>query len=209
MSFQGPEHLHTCTHTGCRETSTIRIPRTPVWKCARHESPDEHLSTTNRSTSAVWEVYQEWTKGNAFGPPRPVRRYWGPSGKGRGMEGTVRGPGFEADAQEWPPGTRLIVTTRVVLPEDAPTLTDALGILGREWSEDERRLGADWLRPLRRTFDNAARLVAATTPASRDIALVAGDLRAYATSTGAAPDRQVAAALVADALEAQASKATT
>lgn len=44
--------------------------------------------------------------------------YWGPAGGRTGTSGLVSGPGFRADAADFPPGTRLTVTARLELPCD-------------------------------------------------------------------------------------------
>lgn len=45
-----------------------------------------------------------------------VGRFWGPPGD-VGTQGIAVGPGFQALADDFPPGTRLVVTARVELPE--------------------------------------------------------------------------------------------
>jgi hypothetical protein len=44
--------------------------------------------------------------------------YWGPANRRTGRDGQVSGPGFVADAKDFPPGTRLVVTARVELPAE-------------------------------------------------------------------------------------------
>jgi hypothetical protein len=43
--------------------------------------------------------------------------FWWPEGAERAMSGRVSGPGFTADAAEFPEGTRLEVTARITQPE--------------------------------------------------------------------------------------------
>ncbi|WP_280393096.1 hypothetical protein [Nocardia wallacei] len=71
------------------------------WRCTRHTKPDEVLTPDNpeRRTEITVEAKQ-------FG------HSWGYSG-------LVSGPGFKAFADDFPPGTRLIVTARIELPEGA------------------------------------------------------------------------------------------
>jgi len=103
-----------CGHAGCAERFTYRYPtrRDLVssfevknysdgrWRCVRHTRPDEVLSATNRETVAELVVEQR------------------PHGKYFGSQGATFGPGFKAFADDFPVGTKIIVTTQVVLPED-------------------------------------------------------------------------------------------
>jgi hypothetical protein len=70
------------------------------WFCVRHSKPNEVLSLENRETCA--ELISE---------ERPYGRYFG-------NFGFVHGPGFKAFAKDFPAGTKIIVTARLVLPEE-------------------------------------------------------------------------------------------
>lgn len=103
----------TCGHEGCTERFTYRYPtrRDLVssyevknysdgrWRYVRHTRPNEVLSVTNQTTTH--ELVNE---------QKPYGKYWGGSG-------FVHGPGFKAFAEDFPAGTKIIVTTQVVLPE--------------------------------------------------------------------------------------------
>lgn len=102
----------TCGHEGCAERFTYRYPtrRDLVgsfevknysdgrWRCTRHTRPDEVLSASNPTTTHELVLEQR------------------PHGKFFGNFGFVSGPGFKAFASDFPPGTKIIVTTQVVLP---------------------------------------------------------------------------------------------
>lgn len=102
-----------CGHADCKETVTYRYStlrdrknsfemRTyfpDKWRCSRHTSPNEVLSAENPHTEAVVVVEQK-EYGSYFG-----------------HFSQVTGPGFKAFAGDFPPGTRLIVTARIELPE--------------------------------------------------------------------------------------------
>lgn len=101
-----------CSHDGCNESVTYRYDtRRDLmesfelkwysggrWKCQRHSDLDRVLSSTNRETRFEIESKQE-----SHG------RYFGHSGQ-------LSGPGFLAIANDFPPGTKLIVTARIEFP---------------------------------------------------------------------------------------------
>lgn len=104
----------TCGHPGCTESNTYRYETQrdlassferknyypDKWRCTRHSRPDEVLSARNPSTEAVL-VVDEYEYGRYFG-----------------HFGLVTGPGFKAFACDFPPGTRLIVTARIEIPDN-------------------------------------------------------------------------------------------
>lgn len=103
----------TCGHKGCAERFTYRYPtRSDLlssfevknysdgrWRCARHSKLDEVLSPSNPTTTH--ELVNE---------QKPYGKFWGSSG-------FIYGPGFRAFAEDFPAGTKIIVTTQVVLQE--------------------------------------------------------------------------------------------
>lgn len=115
-SFMG-----TCGHEGCNERFTYRYQtrRDLVnsfevknysngrWRCVRHTRPDEVLSLTNLKTVA--EVVSERKHGHLY----------------FGNFGFVHGLGFKAFANDFPEGTRLIVTAEIVLPNATQDLGGA------------------------------------------------------------------------------------
>lgn len=88
------------------------------WRCYRHSKPDEVLAADNLARSTVLvagRVRQSPTRRD----PKPGYidgLYW-LEGEVRRGGGLVSGPGFRAIANDFPPGTRLIVTARIELPE--------------------------------------------------------------------------------------------
>ncbi len=106
----------TCGHEGCSERFLYRYPthRDLVqsfevknyshgrWKCTRHTRPSEVLSAENPRTEHEVVLEQK------------------PHGKFFGRSGIVSGPGFKAFAEDFPAGTKIIVTAQIVLPEDTP-----------------------------------------------------------------------------------------
>lgn len=108
-----------CSHEGCAETVTYRYSTrreladsfelkhyggAKGWLCTRHNRPDEVLSDCNPETRFEAVCRQE-----SYG------RFFGNSG-------FVHGPGFKLFANDFPPGTKLIVTARIELParDDKP-----------------------------------------------------------------------------------------
>lgn len=105
--------MFVCGHEGCTERANYRYQTkrdlmesfelkhysNGRWRCSRHARPDEVLSADNRETRAELTVEQ-----------MPHGRYFGHSG-------FVSGPGFKAFAADFPAGTKVIVTTMLVLPE--------------------------------------------------------------------------------------------
>jgi hypothetical protein len=115
-----------CSHTGCPEISTIEYTArrdlegvSKTWTCRHHSKPNEILSPTNRETEAVLTLHPSYINSYREGePPRLVGHFWGPEDAEKGSHGIVSGPGFWAEAKNFPPGTRLIVTARIELPDE-------------------------------------------------------------------------------------------
>jgi hypothetical protein len=72
------------------------------WLCDRHRAPHEMLSLDNAETVVTIECEQ-----------RPHGRFFG-------NFGIIHGPGFRAYAEDFPAGTRIIVSAKLVLPEPTP-----------------------------------------------------------------------------------------
>lgn len=105
----------TCTFPGCTESgryeydtlkeyrkSTID-PRT--WRCVKHVQPEALLTPTNlvRTARLVAAPSSRY--------PTAPGLYWSTG------SGFAHGPGFKADANDFPKGTVLEVTARIILPE--------------------------------------------------------------------------------------------
>lgn len=79
--------------------------------------PGEWLTAASGETTTVLEVAPRYR--DVDGQSLYVGRFWGMPGT-VGTRGVVSGPGFRALADEFQPGTRLIVTARLELPEPEP-----------------------------------------------------------------------------------------
>lgn len=87
------------------------------YRCFRHRRPNEVLSAANVETTKTL-VVEERLYRNYRGEQKPLGFFWTDGSQGSG-NGVSFGPGFRAIAKDFPPGTTLIVTARIVLPEDA------------------------------------------------------------------------------------------
>jgi hypothetical protein len=85
------------------------------WKCTRHDDPERNLRPGNTATRQVlvatrlkatpvrpWLDQDRWLDG----------LYWLPEGATTGS-GFTSGPGFNAHAEDFPEGTRLVVTAEI------------------------------------------------------------------------------------------------
>lgn len=120
MSRRRPVSLP-CAVEGCRERAYYEVAtvaedrelRAKPWYCSRHRKPDEVLSLVyqdeRQEREQVLEVYEE-----SYG------RFWGIEGTGEGSNGIVSGPGFKAFASDFPAGTKLVVSARLVKPRACP-----------------------------------------------------------------------------------------
>lgn len=128
MTGQRRTYTRPCSTAGCRETSQIEYTArrdlegvSKTWTCRHHSKPNETLSPTNRETTAVLVLHPLYVNGYREGDqPRLVGHFWGPEGAAKGSHGIVSGPGFWAEAKNFPPGARLVVTARVELPAADP-----------------------------------------------------------------------------------------
>lgn len=113
-----------CNHPGCTESANYRYStRRDMmesfelknysdgrWRCVRHRNPDEVLSLSNPRTRAEIVLEQK------------------PHGKFFGHFGFISGLGFKAFAEDFPAGTKIIVSAEIVLPDgqEAETLKDVV-----------------------------------------------------------------------------------
>lgn len=120
MSRRGASHREACQHAGCKESGWYEFDtqreyreylerrRGKPWFCTRHTRPDEVLSSDNPECTTVLvatELSSDLT-GN------PLGRFWIAEGLTTGS-GFTYGPGFKAYAEDFPEGTRLVVTARI------------------------------------------------------------------------------------------------
>lgn len=104
-----------CAHPGCTETSrySYETRRDMVtsfeskreYRCFRHTRPNEILSTDRLETQVVMISKKSDGCGDVL--------FW----NGNGFQS---GPGFKAWAEDFPEGTRLIVTAKIELPPERP-----------------------------------------------------------------------------------------
>lgn len=119
MARREYSHSPQCVHDGCperanyyfetqseRRQQVASLEARGGWRCVRHTRPEEVLSINQTVRETVLESY-ELSHG----------RYFRPEHTEAGGSGFQHGPGFKAYANDFPPGTRLIVTARVELPE--------------------------------------------------------------------------------------------
>lgn len=104
-----------CEHPGCHETGFgaydnqreraewLKAP----YRCYRHTMPDEVLSLESPARSTTWTVVENEHGRRRVGPP------------GREYGGIESGPGFKFIADDFPSGSRLVVSVQVLPPESA------------------------------------------------------------------------------------------
>lgn len=115
-----------CTEPACRETSFVEYTSqrelagiAREWKCSRHLAPEEVLSPANRERTAVLVCTPLYSKPDRWqSEPKLIGSFWRREGESSGS-GYVSGPGYKAHAADFPLGTRLVVSVRVELPEEA------------------------------------------------------------------------------------------
>ena len=119
MARRGYDTSVTCSHPGCAQRDRyhfdtrvdmdrhfLREPR-EKHKCIRHSRPDDVLTVDNRvRVDVVTNIETDHGK------------YWG---KEKPFSGFTSGPGFRAFADDFPPGTKIRVTTELILPDEAKT----------------------------------------------------------------------------------------
>ena len=108
-----------CAHAGCRESGHYTVESRAAekeqraryrngWWCTRHHArPETVLSRDNLVREVELVLKPVFVEGKSLG------LFW----HGEGQSGFVFGPGFRAFAEDFPEGTRIVVTTRVILPE--------------------------------------------------------------------------------------------
>ena len=112
-----------CAGPGCRETVTyrhetradeaasVKSQRESPWRCSRHLWPDQVLGPEREATVMVMTAVA-----------RPGARSWESPRMWQGpgfpfLSDSAGGYGFMAFASDWPEGTRLEVTARILPPE--------------------------------------------------------------------------------------------
>lgn len=135
MTGRRRTYTRPCSTTGCRQTSQIEYTArrdiegvSKTWTCRQHDKPNEYLTPGNLEQTATLELHPKYRTGSRYQAgtgyttnPSLLGLFWGPEGDpDKAHHGIVSGPGFWADAKNFPPGTRLIVTARIQLPDAYP-----------------------------------------------------------------------------------------
>ncbi len=107
-----------CSDPSCMETSTFQYSSKKaymeaykrhkgVWKCARHKEPEKLLSIDNPTTRT------EIVAAKSSSYPDLEELFWH---GGSFTSGYTQGIGWKAFADDFPPGTKIIVEATLVLP---------------------------------------------------------------------------------------------
>lgn len=112
-------HRVKCDHEGCTDYGNysfdtrrdliahLKYEQKSPYRCTRHRRPEEVLSADNQTRETVLTV------GVSDGAPG---LYW----LGNSLvSGFNHGPGFKAYANDFPKGTKLVITARIELPKPA------------------------------------------------------------------------------------------
>ena len=115
----------TCAEPGCREAETYThdtrrdeesmrdLRRQIPFRCVRHKNPERYMKPGNETVRRVLVA-------TARTEPLPGHKphlSWVPE-NGESGSSIASGPGFYADANEFPEGTRLVVTVQAEIPAD-------------------------------------------------------------------------------------------
>jgi hypothetical protein len=105
-----PEKITYHHLTRADEAASVRDQQARPWRCSRHSKPAEVLGPEQQAITTVMTV-----------TPRPNAARWDSpliwAAPGRHFRSDkVSGPGFMAFAGDWPEGTRLEITARILPP---------------------------------------------------------------------------------------------
>jgi hypothetical protein len=124
MSRREYRETITCAEPGCRETQWLvhdtraeqaeahKRQREKPFKCSRHEHPERNLRPGNEQTAHVL-IASRARSGS------PDKLFWLREGEDHGGSGYAYGPGFNAHADDFPEGTRLVVRAQIQVPGDS------------------------------------------------------------------------------------------
>lgn len=106
--------VETYTHDFRRDEESMRDLRRQIpFRCVRHKNPERYMKPGNEATRRVLVA----TASIEPLPGRKLHLSWRAEGESSGSS-IASGPGFYADANEFPEGTRLVVETRVEMPAE-------------------------------------------------------------------------------------------
>jgi hypothetical protein len=125
MGRRGGYQTFRCHTEGCRESATVEYSTLREraetakstyysnWKCTRHRSPEKLLTPGGGAVQAVLVCYEE-----SYG------RFWRPEGSTKGGNGFDFSTAHNAYADDFPVGTRLVITAYVETPDQAALSED-------------------------------------------------------------------------------------
>jgi hypothetical protein len=130
MARRGGVLTRVCVADACRETTRISYSSKREanellardfyknWKCNRHAQPEKVLSAENTANSVVLIATRRTYK-NHRGEERDLGLYWVQEGTEQSGNGFNFSDAHKAYADDFPEGTRLVVTAYVETPEQA------------------------------------------------------------------------------------------
>lgn len=129
MARRGGTYAVRCQHEGCRETGhyaydiqreyceLLATPRYEDWRCTRHTKPEDVLSPGGNPARTVVLICTEKCQTRPGGERVPYGRFWAEEGSDTVGSGFNYSSAHKAWAEDFPPGTRLVLTAHVELPE--------------------------------------------------------------------------------------------
>lgn len=140
-----------CAGPSCDETRDRELPtvaeyyqavadnKADPWKCTRHARPDEWLRPGNETAGITLVARRVPSRVRDRSAPEGWRDdgylsglFWWAEGAERATSGYLSGPGFTALADEFPEGTRLEVTARILPPETEAVMGDPCAL----WADE-------------------------------------------------------------------------
>ena len=128
MSRRGALHRDVCARDGCGDTTFTQFDTQRDYReflqrrqrtgqkywCSRHRNPEQNLRPDNPATTHVLVATRVPSSTGGFLPGL----FWYPEGGPQSGSGYTYGPGFNAHGEDFPEGTRLIVTTQIEMPTE-------------------------------------------------------------------------------------------
>lgn len=138
MSRRGGTITFRCIEPGCKESCfydwDTRREETELygryhgkWRCTRHSNPEKNLRPDNTAVQAVLVATRKFSNSTLRSGERiDLGLYWIPE-SGASGSGFDRSEAHTAYAEDFPEGTRLVVTAYVETPEQAAAAASADG----------------------------------------------------------------------------------
>jgi len=105
-----PEKIVYHHETRRDEAASVRDQQARPWKCVRHSRPGEVLGPERVEITSVMTAVPRPNASRWESPLMWAAPFW------LLLSGKVDGPGFMAFASDWPEGTRLEITARILPP---------------------------------------------------------------------------------------------